>query len=68
MNLSRRDLLATGTTAVMTAFVGPGTPVSAQSRVGQPEMPPDLVVHNARVTTLQDSRPEAQAFAVRGPR
>ncbi|HEY3918759.1 MAG TPA: amidohydrolase [Stellaceae bacterium] len=28
--------------------------------------PPDLIVHNAKVTTLQSSRPEAEAFAARG--
>ena len=31
-----------------------------------PAGPPDLIVHNAKVTTLQSSRPEAEAFAVRG--
>jgi predicted amidohydrolase YtcJ len=39
------------------------------TRSGQPpEMPADLIVHNAKVTTLQSDRPEAQAFAVRGER
>jgi predicted amidohydrolase YtcJ len=33
-----------------------------------PETSPDLIVHNAKVTTLQDGRPEAEAFAVRGER
>jgi len=32
---------------------------------GAPERA-DLIVHNARVTTLDESRPEADAFAVRG--
>jgi predicted amidohydrolase YtcJ len=31
-----------------------------------PESVADLIVRNAKVTTLQDNRPEAQAFAVRG--
>jgi hypothetical protein len=33
-----------------------------------PEGSADLIVHNAKVTTLQSSRPEAEAFAVRGER
>jgi predicted amidohydrolase YtcJ len=32
------------------------------------ETPPDLIVHNGKVTTLQSDRPEAEAFAVRGER
>jgi hypothetical protein len=69
MKISRRDVLATGTTAAMTAIVDSSAAVWAQTRAGQqPEMPADLIVHNARATTLQADRPEAQAFAVRGER
>jgi predicted amidohydrolase YtcJ len=73
MNISRRDVLAAGTTAAVMAIAGSGP--SAQPRVGEgarsgqsPNMPADLIVHNAKATTLQKDRPEAQAFAVRGER
>src|SRR5713101_8081192 len=66
MKISRRNILAAGgSTAIMT-MVGSVRSSWAQS----PEAPtsPDLIVHNAKVTTLQSGRSEAEAFAVRGER
>ena len=66
MKISRRDLLAAGGSTAVIAMVG-----SVRSSWAQlPETPtsPDLIVHNAKVTTLLSNRPEAEAFAVRGER
>jgi predicted amidohydrolase YtcJ len=49
----------------MTGQVVPN-PIAPQRTA--PEPGADLIVRNARVTTLQNERPEAQAFAVRGER
>src|SRR5258706_12124683 len=64
MKISRRDLLAAGRGMAMIAMVGLAQSSWAQSPVSGAS--PDLIVHNAKVTTLQDGRPEAQAFAVVG--
>src|SRR6266446_4341792 len=66
MKISRRNILAAGGTTAIIAMAG-----SVRSSWAQlPEAPtsPDLIVHNAKVTTLQSGRPEAEAFAVRGER
>src|SRR5712675_451576 len=66
MNISRRNLLAAGGSTAIIAMAGP----DHSSRAQLPEAPtsPDLIVHNAKVTTLLSSRPETEAFAVRGER
>jgi predicted amidohydrolase YtcJ len=64
MSISRRDILAAGTTGAAMATISPHPAGWAQSQ-GQ-QMPADLIVRNAKVRTLQDSLPEAQAFAVSG--
>src|SRR3979490_2598982 len=65
--MCRRGVLVAGATAALIAIADPGSTASAQSPAGRRhEMPADLIVHNAKVTTLQDDRPEAQSFAVRG--
>ena len=65
MKMSRRNVLLTGGSAMIA--MGGSTPmIWAQSPAPQSEAFPDLIVHNAKVTTLQNSRPEVQAFAVRG--
>jgi hypothetical protein len=66
MKISRRNLLAAGGSTAITAMIGAAPWSSAQSQGQQTEASPDLIVHNARVTTLQNGPPEAQAFAVRG--
>src|ERR1700732_1471842 len=67
MKISRRNILAAGGSAAIITMVG-----SVHSSWAQlPEAPtsPDLIVHNAKVTTLLSSRPgEEEAFAVRGER
>jgi predicted amidohydrolase YtcJ len=66
MKISRRNILAAGGSTAIIAMVG-----SVRSSWAQlPEAPtsPDLIVHNAKVTTLESGRPEAEAFAVRGER
>ncbi len=63
MKISRRNVVAAGgSTAIIAA---------SSSSLGWAQSPtsgesPDLIVHNAKVTTLQSSRPAAEAFAVRG--
>ncbi len=66
MKISRRNLLAAGGSTAIVAMAGPVRSSLAQL----PEAPtsPDLIVHNAKVTTLQSGRAEAEAFAVRGER
>jgi predicted amidohydrolase YtcJ len=64
VKISRRNLLAAGGGAAMIAMAGLARSSRAQSAVSGAS--PDLIVHNAKVTTLQDGRPEAQAFAVAG--
>ncbi|HLQ90889.1 MAG TPA: amidohydrolase family protein, partial [Xanthobacteraceae bacterium] len=66
MKISRRNLLAAGGSTAIIAMAGP----DHSSRAQLPEAPtsPDLIVHNAKVTTLLSSRPETEAFAVRGER
>ena len=66
MKISRRNILAAGGSTAIVAMAGSVRSSRAQS----PEAPtsPDLIVHNAKVTTLQSGRPEAEAFAVRGER
>jgi len=68
MKISRRNLLAAGGSTAMIAMTGSIPWSLAQSPRQQAETSPDLIVHNAKVTTLQSGRPEAEAFAVRGER
>jgi predicted amidohydrolase YtcJ len=65
MKASRRNVLAGATSTAVVAVAGS---IPLPSRAQQSETPPDLIVHNAKVTTLQSSQPEAQAFATRGER
>src|SRR5258708_39300108 len=65
MTVSRRNLLAAGGSTAMIAMVGSASWTLAQSVGQQAQTSPDLIVHNAKVTTLQGGRPEAQAFVVR---
>jgi predicted amidohydrolase YtcJ len=65
MKMSRRNVLVTGGSAMIA--MGGSTPmIWALSPAPQSDASPDLIVHNAKVTTLQNSRPEVQAFAARG--
>jgi predicted amidohydrolase YtcJ len=64
MKMSRRNVLATG--SALMAMAGSAPLIRAQPRTPDSETSPDLIVHNAKVTTLQSGRPEAEAFAVRG--
>jgi predicted amidohydrolase YtcJ len=64
MNISRRNVLAAGGKAAMIAMAGAPRASRAQSPSAQAS--PDLIVHNAKVTTLQRDGHEAQAFAARG--
>src|SRR5258705_12280494 len=68
MKISRRNILAAGGSTAIIAMVGSAPWSLAQSQGQQAEASPDLIVHNAKVTTLQNGRPEAEAFAVRGER
>src|SRR5258708_11619310 len=64
MTISRRNLLAAGGSTAMIAMVGSASWSLAQSVGQQAQTSPDLIVHNAKVTTLQGGRPQAQAFVV----
>src|ERR1700730_11141306 len=66
MQISRRKLLATGGSGAIVAMGGSARFSLAQSPAPQADTSPDLIVHNAKVTTLQGGAGEAQAFAVRG--
>ena len=68
MKVSRRNLLAAGGSTAMIAMAGSAPWSLAQSPGQQTETSLGLIVHNAKVTTLQSGRPEAEAFAVRGER
>src|SRR5580658_9285046 len=65
MQVSRRNVLAAASSNVVSAMA---SAVRSPSRAQQSEASPNLIVHNAKVTTLQSDRPEAEAFAVRGER
>jgi hypothetical protein len=64
MGMSRRSVLAAGGKAAMIAMAG--VPHASRAQSPSPQTSPDLIVHNARVTTLQRDGHEAQAFAARG--
>jgi predicted amidohydrolase YtcJ len=66
MRISRRNLLAAGGSTAMIAMTGSVPWSLAQSPAAPTSL--DLIVHNAKVTTLQSGQPEADAFAVRGER
>jgi predicted amidohydrolase YtcJ len=66
MKMSRRKALAAASSTAMLAVTGSLSFLRTQSQAQQADAPPDLIVHNAKVTTLQSDRPEVQAFAVRG--
>jgi len=59
----RAFLESCGFTAATVAGAGVISPALAQAAA-----PPDLIVINARVTTMDPARPTAQAFAIRGDR
>ena len=64
MQISRRNVLAASGSSAMIAMAGSVSRSWGQSAADQ--TPPDLIVHNAKVTTLQTGAPEVAAFAVRG--
>jgi hypothetical protein len=61
MKTSRRDALL----GILAAWISGCVKVVARPEQRR-EIPADLIVHNAKVTTLQSDRSEAQAFADRG--
>ncbi|MDX2131586.1 MAG: amidohydrolase [Planctomycetota bacterium] len=66
MNLSRRELIALGAGAAAAALIpGCSTARSAARTRDLPAGPPDLIIHNARITTLNRAQPSARALAVR---
>lgn len=69
MNLSRRDVLVIGAGAAAAAIL-PGCVRTAASGDGGliTGEAPDLIVHNAKITTLDAARPSAQALAVKNGR
>jgi hypothetical protein len=65
MTISRRDVLAAGMSPAIMAITS--HPAARAQSQGQ-QMPADLIVRNAKVTTMQDRPSEAQAFVVSGER
>lgn len=63
MTLSRRDVIILGASAGIAAVLPACATRPRQSK--EDLQPADLVVHNAKVTTLDPSRPSAQALAIR---
>src|SRR6266478_7705098 len=66
MKISRRNVLAAGGSTAIIAMAGPDH--SSWAQLSEAPTSPDLIVHNAKVTTLQSGRPETEAFAARGER
>src|SRR6266446_3074152 len=66
MKISRRNILAAGGSTAIIAMAG--SVRSSWAQLSEAPTSPDLIVHNAKVTTLQSGRDEADAFAVRGER
>src|SRR5712675_2575679 len=66
MKISRRNVLAAGGSTAIIAMAGSVRSIWAQ--LSEAPTSPDLIVHDAKVTTLLSSRPEEEAFAVRGER
>jgi predicted amidohydrolase YtcJ len=64
MSLSRRDVLALGASAAAGAVL-PGCVSRSITQQATPADPADLIVHNARISTLDPTRPDAAALAVR---
>lgn len=67
MNLTRRDLLLLSASAGVAAML-PGCVAGSGSAGRNPAAaagPPDLIIHNAQITTLNPANPSAQAIAVR---
>lgn len=66
MTMSRRSVLALGASAAAVAIL-PGCASRGAARASAPgnAEAPDLIVHNAKVTTLDRARPSASALAVR---
>lgn len=62
INLHRRDFLRASAVAALAA----GLPSCASSFRGEESaQAPDLIIHNARITTLDPAQPSAQAIAIR---
>ncbi|HEX8876698.1 MAG TPA: amidohydrolase [Phycisphaerales bacterium] len=65
MHLTRRDVLAIGASAAASAVLPACAAKRADGEGSAAGDPPDLIIHNARVTTLDPTRPSAAALAVR---
>jgi predicted amidohydrolase YtcJ len=68
MELSRRDLLLLGASTAALGLVSGCRSTLAEGAQDGASAAPDLVLHNAKVTTLDPKRPSAEAVAVRGGR
>ena len=64
--LTRGEFFGRG--AALLAGLGLGGPARSGAAGGRDADPPDLVLLNARVYTVDDRRPRVEAFAVRGDR
>ncbi|MBL0922220.1 MAG: amidohydrolase family protein [Phycisphaerales bacterium] len=68
MDLNRRSFLRASAALGAGACVGPLWSCAASGRASGPPAAPDLIVRNARITTLDSARPEASALASQGGR
>jgi predicted amidohydrolase YtcJ len=70
MNLSRRQLIAAGLSSAAVAML-PGCnarSATSPSSTTLNTLPPDLIIHNAKITTLNPQQPSAQALAIKDGR
>ena len=65
--IPRMKLMARSGVVVVSLFVAAAA-VAAWAHRPQPTAPPDLILVNGHIVTVDDARPEAQAVAIRGDR
>lgn len=65
MHITRRHLLAAGASAAAIAMLQGCTRAATQQQSSEGTAPADLIVRNAKITTLDQTRPDARAIACR---
>ncbi|MDX2147658.1 MAG: amidohydrolase [Planctomycetota bacterium] len=66
MNLSRREVIALGLSAGAAALLPACAAARRSSTPGAISSTPDLIIHQAKITTLDPARPDASALAIKG--
>ena len=60
---TRRDILR-GAGALAAGLASPGAVLAARQPAGLERRPPDTILHNGRVSTMDEAQPTVEAFAV----